>query len=81
VPLPDGGVFAWPRLTDRVSVGDFARAAADESVLVIPGEQFAVAGSDAARHFRASFGQHDEPTLAEAARRLASAYCTLEANR
>jgi 2-aminoadipate transaminase len=82
VPLPDGGVFAWPRLTDdRVSVGDFARAAAAEGVLVIPGEQFAVAGSDAARHFRASFGQHDEPTLAEAARRLASAYRTLEANR
>jgi len=85
VPLPDGGVFTWPRLADdRVPVADLARAAAAEGVLVIPGEQFAppardgTAGSDAARHFRASFGQHDESTLVEAAQRLASAYQSLE---
>jgi 2-aminoadipate transaminase len=79
VPLPEGGVFTWPRLTDdRVSVADFARAAAAEGVLVIPGEQFGAAGSAATRHFRASFGQQDESTLAEAAQRLASAYQSLE---
>ena len=81
VPLPDGGVFTWPRLTDdRVSVADLARAAAAEGVLIIPGEQFGSHDTDAARYFRASFGQHDEATLVEAAQRLASAYRTLENN-
>lgn len=81
VPLPEGGVFTWPRLTDdRVSVSDFARAAAAEGVLIIPGEQFGTDASDAARHFRASFGQHDESTLVEAAQRLASAYRTVKDN-
>lgn len=79
VVAPEGGVFAWPRLTDpEVSVADFARAAASEGVLVIPGEQFGVESPAAARHFRASFGQQDEPTLEEAAARLASAYSQLE---
>ena len=81
VPLPEGGVFTWPRLTDeRVSVGEFARAAAAGGVLIIPGEQFGSPATDAARHFRASFGQQNEATLVEAAQRLASAYRTLETN-
>lgn len=96
VALPDGGVFAWPRLTDdSVRVADFAAAAAAAGVLVIPGEQFSVSGDGASgarasgartdathsnRHFRASFGQQNESTLVEAAARLASAYSTLEKN-
>ncbi|GAB2460739.1 2-aminoadipate transaminase [Conyzicola lurida] len=79
VSAPDGGVFAWPRLVDdRVSVADFARSAAANGVLVIPGEQFAVDSPDAARHFRASFGQQNKETLVEAAARLGTAYAELE---
>ena len=79
VTVPDGGVFAWPRLLDdRVSVADLARAAAAQGVLVIPGEQFAVDDPDSARHFRASFGQQNETTLVEAAARLGAAYAELE---
>jgi len=81
VPLPEGGVFTWPRLTDeRVSVADFAAAAAAGGVLIIPGEQFGTDSTDAARHFRASFGQQNESILVEAAQRLASAYRTVKDN-
>ena len=51
----EGGLFIWCRLPDSIDIGDFARAALDKKVAVVPGNAFLIDETEPCNHIRLNF--------------------------
>ena len=67
---PEGGLFLWPRLPEKIDTKDFLETAVAEKVAYVPGFAF-YPGEDGGRHaMRLNFSHANEETINEGIHRM-----------
>ena len=67
---PEGGLFVWCTLPDRIGLMDFIRAAGEAKVAVVPGTTFLPDTSRPCHSFRLNFSAPTNQQITEGVERL-----------
>ena len=68
---PEGGIFLWLKLPDRVDVTTLVKPAADAGLVFNPGPEWACNGDEARPYLRLCFALPSKATIAAGVKRLA----------
>ena len=69
--LPDGGIFIWVTLPDKVDTNQLFKAAWAEGVAINPGSEWSVEGAKHSHRMRLCFGHPNLDTIKEGVAKLA----------
>ena len=75
--VPDGGLAFWVRFAGDVDVGKLVANAARHGVKILPGATYSMSG-EATSGLRLGFASLNEQELAEAVKRLAASWRSLD---
>lgn len=70
---PEGGLFIWCKLPEKVDMMDFCRKAVEQKVAVVPGSAFMVDESAKTDCFRINFSTPTDEKIVEGMKRLSKA--------